>query len=391
MLWESANIATAVVMYLPSSGLLRMWYIVTLTYFFKVIQSEKRWKLEKMLKCDCYRCWYSSSNEPITSVVLRDLDLIFWVNFLKCPYLVNGESYHKKGLHNNFYKGRYSSSNGTIGNVVFCILTFICNFNFFLLCTCYKKMCRRRMLPADLPWLARSRLWFALVSHSCSRFDQIQRMFTECWNIHIVGYHRVGIVPLEPWTIIYHGPLVPSTIRIMDHWYHELFLSWTIGTMDYSYHGPLVPWTIPIMDHWYHELFLSWTIGTMDYSYHGPLVPWTIRIMDHCYYELFVSWTIGTMYYSYHGPLVPWTIRIMDHWYHVLFVSWTIGTMDYSYYGPLVPWTNCIMDYWYHGLFLSWTIGTMDYSYQRPLADSYQQVIVPCAIRILVPLVWQFQ
>ena len=61
---------------------LRILYILTFTNIFKVTNyekgiSRKQWELEKMLKNDFYRGWYLPSNGTIVNVELRDLDINF--------------------------------------------------------------------------------------------------------------------------------------------------------------------------------------------------------------------------------------------------------------------------------------------------------------------------
>ncbi len=69
--------------------------------------------------------------------------------------------------------------------------------------------------------------------------------------------------------------------------YHELLRSFNIYN----------PWTTAgIINYWYHELLISWTI-----------VSWTIVFMNYCIYELLVLWNAGIM-----------------NWYHKLLVSRTI-------------------------------------------------------------------
>ena len=66
---------------------LRILYIMTLTYIFKIINFkceyiEKRESKRKMLKNDFCRGWYLASNGIIVDVEVRDLDIYFLCNFL---------------------------------------------------------------------------------------------------------------------------------------------------------------------------------------------------------------------------------------------------------------------------------------------------------------------
>ena len=80
---------------------LRMLYITTLTYTFKIMNfemliSRKRWELAKVLKYDFYRGWYLPSNGNIANDVFHDLHQNFqgqtfqvavWqINTGKCKY-----------------------------------------------------------------------------------------------------------------------------------------------------------------------------------------------------------------------------------------------------------------------------------------------------------------
>ena len=99
---------------------LRMLSIVTLTYIFKVTWiSLKPWELEKMLKEDFYRGWYFPSNGTISNVLLRGFDLflqgkIFQLQISrKLSELAKNESY-------GFYRFWYLPLNGAISKVADC-------------------------------------------------------------------------------------------------------------------------------------------------------------------------------------------------------------------------------------------------------------------------------
>ena len=100
---------------------LRMLYITTLTYIFKVTNfdmwiSGKRWEIAKMLKYDFYWLWYLPSNGTSANVILRDRDLNFRVHIWNVNIWEMERAIAK--MCHDFCQDWSSPSTGEIENIV---------------------------------------------------------------------------------------------------------------------------------------------------------------------------------------------------------------------------------------------------------------------------------